>query len=42
MQFFDVDGNEIDIQEPRFFIDETLLLSMQEAITEILNIYVDV
>lgn len=39
MQFFDVDGNEIEVQDPRFYIDEDLMLIQQEAITEMLSVY---
>ena len=40
MQFFDVDGIELDVQDPIFFIDEEQLIKQQEAIEEILEAYV--
>lgn len=39
MQFFDVNGIEIDVQDPRFFIDEEHMIEQQEAIAEMLSTY---
>ncbi len=39
MRFYNLDGAEMDIQDPKFFIDEDVLLEMQEAIQEMLNYY---
>ena len=39
MQFFDVDGNEVDVQDPKFFIEEDLMFAQQEAIAEMLSTY---
>lgn len=39
MQFYNVDGVEMDVQDPKFFIDEEQLCEIQEAIEEILSTY---
>jgi len=39
VQFFDVNGIEIDVQDPKFFIDEDLMLAQHEAIAEMLSTY---
>jgi hypothetical protein len=39
VQFFDVNGIELDVQDPRFFIDEELMFAQQEAIAEMLSTY---
>lgn len=36
MRFYDIDGVEVDVQDPGFFIDEEVLLNQQESIEEIL------
>ena len=38
MRFYNLDGIEEDVQEPRFFIDEQELIEIQESIEEILEI----
>lgn len=40
MRFYNLDGIEEDVQDPKFFIDEDLLLTLQEAINELLETYV--
>lgn len=40
MRFYDIDGNEIDIQDPKFFIDEEQLRQQYEAIKELLDVYI--
>lgn len=40
MRFYDNDGLEMEIQEPKFFIDEELLQELKEAIEELWCIYV--
>ncbi len=37
MRFYDNDGIEMDVQDPKFFIDEDLLQAKLEAIEEILT-----
>lgn len=37
MRFYDIDGIEIDVQNPGFFIDKKALLDLQEAIQEMLS-----
>ncbi len=37
MRFYDNDGIEMDVQDPKFFIDEDLLLDTKDAIEEILT-----
>jgi hypothetical protein len=39
MRFFDVDGIEMDIQEPKFFIDEEQMITLRDAIEEMLSVY---
>ena len=39
MQFFDVDGIELDVQDLKFFIDEETMIEQQEAIAEMLSTY---
>lgn len=36
MRFYDIEGVEVDVQDPSFFIDEEVLLEKQEAIEEML------
>ena len=38
MRFYDHDGIEMDVQDPKFFIDEDTLQAQQEAITEMLSL----
>lgn len=40
MRFYDVDGNEIEVQEPKFFIDEEKIKELKKYLEEILNNYV--
>lgn len=40
MQFYDADGIEMDVQDPKFFIDEEQLKYIQESIAELINNYV--
>lgn len=37
MRFYDHDGIEMDVQDPKFFIDEDLLIDTKDAIDEILT-----
>jgi hypothetical protein len=37
MQFFDVDGIEMDIQDQTFFMDDELLITYYEAIQSMIN-----
>jgi hypothetical protein len=37
MRLYNLDGIEEDVQDPRFFIDEDIMLSQQEALEEILS-----
>lgn len=39
MQFFDANGIEMDIQDPRFFMDDELFFIYNEATQDILDIY---
>jgi hypothetical protein len=39
MRFYNVDGIEEDVQDPKFFIDEELLSMLQEAINELVEMY---
>lgn len=39
MQFFDVDGNEIDVQDLRFFLEEEDLIKQKRYIEELLNVF---
>jgi hypothetical protein len=40
MRFYNLDGVEDDVQDPGFFIDEEIMLNLQEAIEEMLSDYV--
>lgn len=40
MRFYNLDGIEEDVQDPHFFIDETVLLAQHAAIAEMLSDYV--
>jgi len=40
VQFYDTDGIELEIQDPKFFVDEDVLNSLHEAIEEMLTNYV--
>lgn len=40
MQFYDIDGQELDVQDPKFFIDEEQYKEVQEAIEEMLYEYI--
>ena len=37
MRFYDNDGLETDVQDPKFFIDEDLLRDTKDAIDELLD-----
>lgn len=37
MRFYDIDGIEMDVQDPKFFIDEDELRETKENIVEILS-----
>jgi hypothetical protein len=37
---FYIEGDEIDVEDPKFFIDEDEIIEMQEAIEEMLENYV--
>jgi hypothetical protein len=39
VQFYNLDGIEEDVQDPKFFIDEDLMLAQHEAIEEMLSTY---
>ena len=39
MRFYNIDGIEEDVQDPKFFIDEQTLIELQETINEMLNTY---
>jgi len=39
MRIYDIDGLEMDVQDPTFFIDETYYKSLLEAIKEVLDVY---
>ncbi len=40
MRFYDIDGIEVDVQDPSFFIEEDELTEYQDSIQEMLNNYV--
>lgn len=40
MRFYDNDGLEMDVQDPKFFIDEKILHEQKEAIEELWCTYV--
>lgn len=37
MRFYDIEGYEIDVQDPYFFIDKDELIEKQESIEEMLT-----
>jgi hypothetical protein len=37
MRFYDIDGIELDVQDPSFFIDEGELLTQKESLEEMLT-----
>ena len=37
MRFYDLDGLEMDVQDPKFFIDEDELIETKDAIEEMLS-----
>lgn len=39
MRFYDIDGQELDVQDPKFFIDEEHYHEVQEAIQEMIYEY---
>ncbi len=39
MRFYDIDGHELDVADPKFFIDEEKYIVIQESIEEMLDIY---
>ena len=39
MRFY-IDGHEMDVQDPKFFIDEEIYKNLAEAIEEMLNEYI--
>ena len=39
MRFYDVEGNEIDIQDIKFYVQRLILKDMREEIDEVLDIY---
>lgn len=39
MRFYNLEGNEEDVQDPKFFIDEEHLTEQLEAIEELLETY---
>lgn len=39
MRFYDVDGQELDVSDPKFFIDEEQYIQIQESVQEMLYEY---
>ncbi len=39
MRFYDIDGHELDVADPKFFIDEEKYIETKEAIEEMLDVY---
>lgn len=39
MRFYDIDGHELDVQDPKFFIDEDLYEAHLQALSEIIGDY---
>jgi hypothetical protein len=42
MQFFDVDGIELDVQDPIFFMDMEEYTETKKTLDEILNTYANI
>jgi hypothetical protein len=40
MRFYDIDGAELDVNDPKLYIDENHMLAQYEAIQEMLYDYV--
>jgi hypothetical protein len=39
MRFYNIDGQELDVSDPKFFIDEELYEEIQESVSEMINDY---
>lgn len=39
MRFYNIDGHELDVQDPKFFIDEEEYKEIQESLEEVLDDY---
>ncbi len=39
MRFYDIDGHEMDVQDPTYFIDEEEYQDLLESIEELINDY---
>ncbi len=42
MRFYNIDGHELDVQDPKFFIDEEDYTETKETLEEMLNTYADI
>lgn len=40
MRFYDIDGAELDVNDPKLYIDENIMVAQYEAIQEMLYDYV--
>lgn len=40
MRFYNIDGNELDTQDPKFFIEEDYFSECLESMGEMLNDYI--
>ncbi len=39
MRFYDIDGQELDVQDPKFFIDEEHYKEIHESVQEMIYEY---
>jgi len=39
MRFYDVDGHEVDVQDPTFFMDEDEYIQLKHTLDDMLNTY---
>lgn len=42
MRFYDIDGQELDVQDPKFFMDEEKYIQIKETLEDMINTYGDV
>ena len=41
MRFYDIDGQELDVQDPKFFMDKEEYTEIKQTLDEMLSTYAD-
>ena len=41
MRFYNIDGHELDVQDPKFFMDKEEYIEIKQTLDEMLTTYVD-